>query len=307
MALLTPPRILGAAAVLLLVNSQLPVRFGGLAGAVLRPVADTVVLPLREPVFRIARRLNRPDATPDTGELSDPGAATRDQLAGAYDRLLVELGRLRQRNAELQRKIFIAQGYKEEDLPPRRRVVATVTTYTHTGTRHVVSISRGRNQGLAAGQTVLYGHNLVGRVVEPVGPVSADVELVTGQDVGFHVELTAATDTDDATPDRPAGAPLPGLEHLRVTPDPDAGTFTTEVRHDTAPPVGALARLADEIHFRDARAHVLGRVTEVRPYPDDPQLLLQVVIRPTLDLRFLSEVVVLVPEESPKSEVRSSK
>ena len=305
MALLTPPRILGAAAVLLLINSQLKVRYGGMVGGVLRPVAETLALPLREPVFRMARRLNRPDDVSTPDGLSDPGAATREQLLTERGQLLVELGRLRQRNAELQRKIATTQGFEDQDLPPRRRVISTVTGYTHTGRRHVLSINRGRNQGLAAGQTVLYGVNLVGRVVEPVGPLSADVELVTGQDVGFHVELTAAADRDADNP-AAAAVPLPGLEHLRVTPDPDAGAFTAEVRHDTAPPLNALARLADEIHFRDARAHILGRVVAVRPFPDDPELLLQVVIRPNLDLRFLSEVAVLVPE-SAKSEVRSSK
>lgn len=303
--LITAPRILGAAALLLLINSQLPVRYGGKLGAVLRPVADTLALPLREPVFRIARRLNRPDASPHADTLTDPTRATRDQLVQAYDHLLVELGRLRQHNAELQRKLEITQGYEEKGLPPRRRPVATVTAYTDTGTRHILSINLGSNQGLAAGQTVLYGTNLVGRVVEPVGPVSADVALITGQEVGFHVEIVPAPDTAS----NHAGAPLPGLEHLRVTPQPDTGDFTAEVRHDTAPPVGAQARLADQIHFRDARAHLLGRVTHVRPFPDDPELLMQIVIRPTLDLRFLNEVVVLVPPVAggSNSEVRTSK
>ncbi len=294
--LITAPRILGAAALLLLINSQLPVRYGGKVGAVLRPVADTLALPLREPVFRIARRLNRPDVSPHNASLTDPTQATRDQLIQAYDHLLVELGQLRQHNAELQRKLQITQGYKDQGrpLPPRRRPVASVNAFTDTGTRHVISINLGSNQGLAAGQTVLYGTNLVGRVIEPVGPVSADVALVTGQEVGFHVEITPAPDTTS----NHVGAPLPGLEHLRVTPDPDTGVFTAEVRHDTAPPVGAQARLADEIHFRDARAHLLGRVTHVRPFPDDPELLMQIVIRPTLDLRFLNEVVVLVPPKA---------
>ncbi len=293
MALVTGPRILGAAALLLLINSQLPMRYGGQAGAVLRPVADTLALPLREPVFRLARQLNGPDET-RTEAISDLARAPRAQLTEAYDQLLVELGRLRQRNAELQRKLAITQGFEDQDLPPRRTVIATVTAYTNTGNRHVVSVNRGSNQGLAAGQTVLYGVNLVGRVVEPVGPVSADIELVTGQDIGFHIELTAAPRITGAD----SAASLPGLEHLRITPDADTGSFTTEVRHDTAPPVGALARLADEIHYRDARAHILGRVTAVRPYPEDPELLMQVVIEPMLDLRFLSEVAVLVPKEN---------
>lgn len=298
MSLVTGPRILGATALLLLINSQLPVRHGGKLGAVLRPVADTVALPLREPVFRIARRLNRPDATPGDG-LTDPATATRAQLAEGYERLLVELGQLRQHNDELIEKLKLIQRLPDDDdgtglkLPRRTPRICAVTAFTDTGTRQVISINGGQNRGIAPGQTVRYGVDLVGRVVEPVGPVSADVELVTGQDIGFHVELTAPPDVANAN----LSAPLPGLEHLRVTPDPATGTFTAEIRHDTNPPIGADARLADQVHYRDARAHILGRVVEVRPYPQDPELLKQVVIRPRLDLRFLSEVAVLVPEQ----------
>jgi len=242
MSLVTGPRILGATALLLLINSQLPVRHGGKLGAVLRPVADTVALPLREKLKLIQR-------------LPDDDTSLK--------------------------------------LPPRTPRICAVTAFTDTGTRQVISINGGQNRGIAPGQTVRYGVDLVGRVVEPVGPVSADVELVTGQDTGFHVELTAPADLATANP----RAPLPGLEHLRVTPDPATGTFTAEIRHDTNPPIGAVARLADQVHYRDARAHILGRVVEVRPYPQDPELLKQVVIRPRLDLRFLSEVAVLVPEQ----------
>ncbi len=296
--LISPPRVLVAIALLLFINSQLPVRYGGKIGGMLRPVADLVALPIREPVFRLARRLNRPDNNPNSQGTIDPASASREQLALAHQQLLTQLGTQRQRINDLKRQLANTQGFAVEDLPPRNRVPAKVSAYTDAGTRHILSIHGGTHQGIAAGQTVLYGTRIVGRVVEPVGPVSADVELITSQDIGFQIELTPPADPNNPS----AGNTLPGLERLRIKPLPAERLFTAEVSHDVAPPIGALARLADEIHYRDARAHILGRVEEVRPYPPDPQLLKQIVIRPTLDLRFLNEVVILVPKRVPPKE-----
>ena len=279
--LLTSHRLLFVIALVLLINSQLPAPLAGLAGRVLQPVLDLTTLPVRAPLHSMAVGL-RPTEIPE--DLPDP-PKTADQLATELAIARSRIDQLEQLIDELKRRLALIETVGEYGETPTRPLSAKVNNYTDTGPSQIISINRGSNHGVAAGMTVVYEYSLVGRVVAPVGPVSANVELVTSHDAVFQVRV------------QPRDAQTT-YANIRATPSGDGRTFVAQVGRDS--PIRELAdvRMADAVYYPDARGWVLGRVESVDPYPDDPTLYKQLVIAPEFDLRYgLEEVVVLLPAE----------
>ncbi|MEO1237550.1 MAG: rod shape-determining protein MreC [Planctomycetota bacterium] len=294
--LFTSQRVLLAVALLLLVNSQLPSGVGGLIGGVLRPVVDFAVLPVRAPVHQIAVNLREPGEDEASDSNGEP--RTAEAYREEYEAALVTIDRQRQRINELVRTLEVLQGVRELDAPDTVPVAAKVASYTDAGPRAVLTIARGTRDGIAAGQTAVFKTSLVGRVVEPVGPSSADVELVTSHDAGLQVRVRQRS--------RETGA-YTVYDNIRVSRGEPAGTFFAEVARDSPIRRGADVLLADAVHYPDARGRLLGVVQNVTEYPPDPELLKRLVIRPAVDLRFLREIAVLLPEnDRPQDPGRSA-
>ncbi|MEM9882334.1 MAG: rod shape-determining protein MreC [Planctomycetota bacterium] len=281
---LSPKRLLLGVAVLLVVNAQLPTPAAGFVGGLTAGAVRFVTLPLTAPLHAVAVGLRREE---EEAEPTDPagGPTTEAELREAYALSLVEIDRLRQRVGELEGTLALLEGVRSEADTPTRPLSARVTASADAGTGWVLTINRGSRHGVGPGMTAVTGASLVGRVMEPVGPTTADVELVTAHDAGLQVRV------------RPRGTDLV-FDNVRVRRADDApGVFYAEVAKDSPIRVGADVLLADAVHYADARGRLLGVVENVTEYPDDPELLRRLVIRPAVDLRYLRELAVLLPAE----------
>jgi len=280
--LLSSQRLLLAIAAALFVNSQLPASVGGLAGKVLKPVVDFASLPLRGPVYSLALNLSETDAPPiDAG-----GLQTVEQYRDAYAMARVEIDRLEQKIDELENELELVQGVQAIADSNTRPLSAKVTGYSNPGPRQVLTLSRGSRQGIRPGMTVVYKTVLVGRVIEPVGPSSADVELVTSHGGGLQVRI------------RQDGTAEP-FDNIRVRPrEDDPQYFVAEVAKDSPIRRGAVVVLADAVNYSDARGRLLGIVERKTDYTPDPELLDQLQIRAALlDTPYRQEVAVLLPDD----------
>lgn len=279
--LLTSHRILFVLAVVLLINSQMPSSVAGLAGRVLQPVLDLVVLPVRAPLHSLAVGL-RPSGDPV--EPTDT-PKTPEQLTTDLSVARARIDQLEQLVDEYKRKLFLVESVIDYGETPTRPLSAKVNRYVDTGPSQIITINRGSNHGIKPSMTVVHEFALVGRVIAPVGPASANVELVTSHDAVFQVRV------------QPRDSQVT-YANIRATPSGDGQTFVAQVGRDSPIRAPADVRMADAVYYPDARGSVLGVVTEVAEYPPDPTLYKQLVIRPEFDLRFgLEEVVVLLPAE----------
>lgn len=278
--LLSSQRLLLAIAAALTLNSQLPASVGGLAGKVLKPVVDFATLPLRGPVYNLALNLSE---TPETS-IHTGTPQSLEELRDAYAMARVEIDRLQQEYDELKQQLELIEGVRNIDAPDTRPLTAKVTGYANPGPRQVLTLNRGSRQGIRAGMTVVYKTVLVGRVVEPVGPSSADVEVVTSHDGGLQVRI------------RQDGYAEP-FDNIRVRPsETDNKYFVAEVPKDSPIRTGAVVVLADAVNYSDARGRLLGIVEHKIDYTPDPELLDQLLIRAALlDTPYRQEVAVLLP------------
>lgn len=277
--LLSSARLLLVLAIGLTINSQLPERYAVQIGRVLKPVVDTLLYPVQTPLYQMALSLSSPD---DEGV---PERTDMEKLIDDYAMALVEIDRLQQQRDEWRRKYEAASGAIALSNEPRRFVTVRVNGYTDTGTKPVLTLAGGKRLGIEAGQTVVWKESVVGRVIAPVGPMTADVELITGTNSALWVRIKAPF--DEPGRDTPV--------RCRIEPSKDQTYFTTEVAKDEPVRAGDRVWLADELLYNDARGQIVGQVEKVIDYPQDPFLLNQVLIRPVIDLRRLPEVAVMIP------------
>ena len=275
--LLTSQRLLFVLAVLLLINSQLPPAWAGLAARPVKPVVDLLLLPMQAPVHGLALSLADAGDDPQTQDPESPEA-----VAARYHEARVENERLRQRVVELERRLYLVENVRELVESQTRPLSAAVVGYSDTGALPVLTLNRGRRHGVEPDMSVVYLSSIVGRVLAPVGPGSCQVELVTAHRAGLQVRV------------QPRGSDL-RYDNIRVTLGQDERTFVAQVARDSEIGEGADVLLADGVHYPDARGRLLGVVERVTEYPPDPLLQKQLVIRPAHDLRYLKEVAVLVP------------
>ncbi|MEM9420396.1 MAG: rod shape-determining protein MreC [Planctomycetota bacterium] len=281
--LLSSQRLLLLITAVLILNSQLPSSIASLAGNVLAPIVNFVSLPLRGPIYSTATRIAEREGASD---FAHPGVPqTEEELRFAYGQALVEIERLKQEYEELKKRLELIEGVQAIDALETRPVTAKVTSYRDPGPRRVITLNRGSRQGIQPGMTVVYETVLVGRVVDPVGPSSSDVELVTSHDGGLQVRI------------RQQGIAMP-FDNIRVRPsETDPDYFVAEVPKDSLIRSGAVVILADAVNYSDARGRLLGIVERKSDYTPDPELLDQLWIRAALlDTPFRKEVAVLLPK-----------
>ena len=152
-------------------------------------------------------------------------------------------------------------------------VAVRVANVTETGAEPILTLAGGSRMGFEPGMAVAWRTTVVGRVIEPVGPFSADVELITANDAALQARFKSPPNADGP----------PRAFTRRVEPGDDPLTLTADVERDLDVRVGDLAVLADELQYGEARGMLLGRVTRITDYLPDPLMLKRLIITPDID------------------------
>jgi cell shape-determining protein MreC len=273
----TPNRVLLMLVLMLLISSLLPSGVLRALTGTPRHVVEHITMPITHQLKRVSDML-RP-APPSEVE----------QVA------IEDLALLRAINEELQQKIdelyqLLAQAEATQDfmreysLRGFRRQTAAVTRGAADRARPVLLINRGAQDGIEIGQAVCVdGAQVVGRVSD-VGPVASSVTLITQPAKVLEVVIRAAAPSD-----------RPHRVGTTIEWDSRAGRFTTAILKDIPVMEGDLVHLADVDWPEEARGFVIGRVTAIEDFPDDPTLRQQIHIEPTRPLHRVRYVTVLVP------------
>ena len=264
--------------ILLLISSQLPTR----ATATISYLPRSFIALISKPAVllqRLSTTLRPPHDQTDNVFASDDLAR---QLAQAYvyiDNLEQEVQELRQLSESLT-QIDALLGH--EDI---RLAGASVLGFNGNKKNPVITIGIGSDDGVRDGLAVVWGANLVGKVVN-TSAKTADVKLITA--AGTHLQVRIVKQT----PDGP-GAVMPAYIEMSN----DGQSFVTEEFPVDSPiAVGDVAHLADDSWQFRSRGFIVGVVTEVGK-SDRPLLNSRVVIKPLLSLATLPRVVVLVPRD----------
>ena len=233
------------------------------------------------PLKVIADSIRRPaDQTLDRGNSANL-ARNYDELDRAYNNLLQE-------KAALERELDLLRRFRRiRRMETTDPVEAEVTAWAG-GPRQTLTLDRGTRDGIRPGLAVLdwYSFSLVGRVTD-AGPMVSTVEMVTSPSCRVNVYFLP-----------------PSFTHLnyapriyQLNPVDRQGRFSVVIKAQEAKFVqaGYVAYLDDASWPRNAAGAVVGKVTAVRPWPENPNLFYQVFVTPIHALPNLTQVVVLVP------------
>jgi hypothetical protein len=280
-SLFTPHRLRIALVLLLLVTSLLPSRAATWLSAPPLAMVQTAAAYLAYPLTVLSLRLRPPqEARLDMGTASQ----TEDLLKA----LTGENLRLKQENEALRQRLRLST---QQRMAGIALVPAEVAFASPDPPRPALTVRLLRPGGVGPDMAVVDDNSdLVGRIAavsESAGV--ATVRLVTGLEPEVFIAPPGTTD------------PAKGCS-VRLQPARDGRTLVAqqELRpaSDGAPAVirkGDLASLDDPAWPQEARGYVVGKVVEVRPWPDNPLLYRQIVVRPLVPLGQLLRVSVIVP------------
>lgn len=280
--LLTSQRLLLVIAGLLLINSQLTLGLTQAPARWLAVALDTVLAPARAPLHNLALNLRHDPVTP-------PGIDPDLDLAEAYLLAQNEINKLKLERDELQRKldvvtVIITRNASQKATP----ILARVNHVSRTINGPILHLDAGASVGIQPGMTVVWETTAIGRIIPPIGPSTAQVQLMTAQDATLQAALQPALN---------ATTSASGLvQRIRIQPGDDSLSFVADVEVNLSVSVGDLVVLADELQYTDAQGWPVGRVTAVTEYTPDPLMRKRLIIRPDIDPRQLPDVAVLVPE-----------
>ena len=273
----TSRRLLFGTVVLLVFSSLLNARFSRWCTSTPRSVVTALIVPLQRPFTWISQKL-RPRA-PRPLDLGDPQTlATRYKEAQAYNRRLwLQLDSAREKIAQLEglKQVRSVTGHKE--LP------ATVIGVSVDSGNPTITIDRGSSDKVRAGCAVVGPYNFVG-LVNHVSSARSTVGLITSPQTEFQVAITPPS----------AGEPARRLDTRLIWERKQRG-FTAVVGRDKSVQINDLAHLADIGYPSGAHGYVVGVVTAVEDYEENPLLFRKLTVKPTVSLVRLQHVVVLVP------------
>lgn len=260
----------------------LPARWSVWLGGVREPVL-AVLTPAAAPARWVGRMI-RPAR--DRASLSDPGVAEiereRDHFQMLWRQSEQKVGDLEKLVTELQQGRVLHAGL---DLV---QVVAPIVGAATDLTDGALQARGGRDRGVTKNTVaVVEGVQLVGRVVE-VHATTCFIRPVTMWSPSSRaVYFRAVVDVGQS-------APVAGLPMCQLTAQSD-GTLRGELDADArGVEVGQIVRLRDPAWPPAAQMKVLGRVVEVKPKETQP-LRKMVTVKPDLDLRRVSQVVLYTP------------
>jgi len=278
----TPRRILIVLVAVVLLSGLMP-------GRIVRGVAHIPSEFFRPLIVRpaqvLAQGMHDPSAVPELHPETDLGNDAFQKLE------LIEAEAinvyLRQRVAELERLVdnlgLIGGALKDTDY---RVLPATAVRLQRDRQRPQLTVNRGEKDGVREGDVVVGDAQLqlVGVVAE-VSRSAAQVDLIHNPKRSLRVQVVSPEASDQ---------PLTPKE-LWVSWDPELKAFVTnEPARDFPVQPAYLAYARDEGWPDYARVFPIGQVAEVGPAPDAPDLRLQVVIRPLVQMSDISRVNVLV-------------
>ncbi len=281
---LTPRRVLAAVVVALVISSLLP------AGAA-RSIADKprdVVQAVTRPLVGLLAGLGGALQ----GEVG-PGLEDRDpeQIDELYGQAQVTIARLTQQLHEAHDVIEQLSGAREAfRLSGVRFLTAGVVDASIGPSRQTLVIGRGRRHGVAVGQAVVAGVNLVGLVVDTT-PATATVRLISAAGTVLQVNIA---------PPGPQAPPRQVQALIRL--EESGRRFAVPMGKHKGVSVGDVARLTDDQYPPEAHFFVVGSVAHVRDDADDPLMYSWVVIEPAAPLHHLRHVIVLVPADQQEPE-----
>ena len=257
------------------IASQLPTRWIDPVTSAPSGVMQMATAPLRDPLHQLASSIRRP---PDATIGVEYQAMEKN-----YGELLAYTQRLEQELREAREQIAqLSQVRESNSLEGVVLQSCQVTGPFGEARRELLSITPGSRKGIREGMVVADGFHLVGKVTEST-PQSATVVLITAKGMRPVARLVPPTGET---------GPRGTLVQLAATGEQ---TFEVKVGVDQAVQVGDLAHLEDDMWPSEAQALVLGRVTAVERWPDDPELYRRVVVTPMRSLVHMTRVVVMVP------------
>ena len=286
---------LPVAILLLLVFAVLPARYTDWTEGI-GQLVETALMPIAHPLRIAATWLAPAQTERDVAEVR--------RLREEAERFEFLWRRERVRNERLAERLEALQrGLAFNPEVPVRLMAAPVASTSSDPTSGAFRVRAGTDDGVTPRSTVATtgGTQLVGRVID-VGPVLSTVVPITDPGAGEVVDCVIIPDDGAADPDAVSGIgcllqPAPGgrLTGEAAVLDP------TPARPDPPEPrPGMTVRLRDEagVWPASARMLVVGVVERVRRDPEQP-LRPIVTVRPRVQLRRLSEVVLRIPLESP--------
>lgn len=272
-----------AASVALLAGlSLLPARWSGWLSGVREP-ALAVLTPAAAPARWVGRMI-RP--AQERASLGDPAVAEiereRDHFQTLWRQSEQKVGELEALVGELQQGRVLHAGL---DLA---QVVAPIVGAATDLTDGTLQARGGRDRGVSKNSVaVVQGVQLVGRVVEVHATTSFIRPVTMWSPSGREVYLRAVVDVGQS-------APVASLPMCQLTAQSD-GSLRGELDADArGVEVGQVVRLRDSSWPPAAQMKVLGRVVEVKPKETQP-LRKMVTVRPEMDLRRVSQVVLYTP------------
>lgn len=266
---------------MLLVLALLPVRWTGWVG-LLGDFAELVVSPIANPMRAMAGWI-RPARV-------SGGSAEVEQYREQVERLTAQVNRVEAENVRLRELIKMLQGgMAMASAAPTRDLAVSVVSASSDLSSRLLRVRGGRRQGVEAGSVAVgVGLQLVGRVAE-VEALTSLVRPITAREAGpirARVMLSEAGLWLDSTltPDGEGG--LRGPVEYRMQAQAPGRVL------EAAP--GQVVRLDDPTWPEGAQMLLVGQVERVEPNPRAPGRQI-VVVRPTLELHRVSELILRVP------------
>lgn len=281
----TSRKILIAAGVLLLVNSQINARYARWLGIAPTGIVRTITKWPRALVNGIVVGTlvidSREQPESEDGidikaqeEKWGRGYALTRQVYAENTRLRNELANYR------------AIGEVRDDLESLGFHPATVTGRNTDPSNPSIGITSGTRSGIGLDQAVVVGGNLIGFISE-AGISHATIKLITAPDITMQARIIPVN-WDFSQPST--------LERLVTQRDRQGTYFYCDIQRGThRVKVGDIATVDDSL-LAQANGFVIGRVVEIIKAPDQPLLIDRIIIRPILIPGQQREVTVLVPQ-----------
>jgi len=285
----SPRATLIALVVTLSLLALLPQRFGGFASA-LQSMLVSLLSPATRPLIAFTSAWNTPDSPLAPGD-GDP-AHLAEQLRLREAQIL----NLHRRVANLQSENAQLQNLRQWLGDQTHYLNADVVATQGAGRNLSVRINRGTAHGVRAGDPVIHGPYLLGRVAEADRSTSI-VAPITSPDTLLEVLLV------------PPGVPLERIAADGLTTcllRPGASGLLSDSRVDARLPVqsGFQAHLLEQsgLHIwpDSVQGWIVGTVTSVQPNPED-SLRLVVHVEPPLRLDRRSQVTVITSPDQPEA------
>lgn len=270
--------------VVLLLTSLLAVRWSAAVTHLPRALVMSVLGRLTQPLHKLSSTVrSRPDADLAMGDAAR--LLENLQAERAYNE------RLRQQLAEAREMIRdLSQIRGQMRMVAVTPLAAKVTGWSGDPRRPTLTLDVGQRQKIDVGMVVASGFNLVGRVTG-VTPSTATVTLITAPRSNMNLLLVPRLpgDPDQVRPEL--------LVAAEANARGDALEATVASTAQVEPGFVAHVHRSDPAWPAEAWGLVAGRVTSVKPYPDDPTARHLITIEPIRSLRHLTQVYVVQPSQ----------